>query len=180
MADPARRRAFWQQTLLQVRSEFSELPGAERSWVRARLAELADLQGQLHALFLAADGEAVCAACGGECCARGTYHLTLANLLWLLAERQEVPDADFSRTCPWLGDAGCQLSVSCRPFNCVTFVCEAIEARLDQRQVGEFYRLEKVLRRLYLEFSKRFSGGSPYGLLNIAERLGGEPLLRRP
>jgi len=156
------------------------LPGGERDWINVRLGELSRLQERLHALFEAAGGAGVCARCRGECCARGTYHLTLANLLWLLTEGEEVPVPDFSRTCPWLGDTGCQLGVACRPFNCVTFICDEVESRLNPDQVAEFYRLEKELRQLYLEFSKRYSGGSLHGLLNIVEQLGGEPLLRRP
>ena len=84
MDESARRFEYWQTALSQVEKEFAGLPGAERDWIDRRLAGLARIQQEIHAHFLAADGPQVCTECQGACCARGSYHLTLANLLYLL------------------------------------------------------------------------------------------------
>ena len=36
----------------------------------------------------------------------------------------------------------CLLPVAQRPFNCITFICEAVENRLSEEQTEEFYAIE--------------------------------------
>lgn len=105
--------------------------------------------------------------------------MTLANLLGYLEARQGPPGADFSATCPFLGPRGCRLEVGLRPYNCVSFICDTIEAALRPEQLERFYRLERLLRRHYQEFAARYSGAGLTGLLLQQQRLAGRPFLTR-
>ncbi len=170
---------LWQRTIKRIEQEVAALNDLERDWLSPHLAEIGRLQRQLHELFEAGDGGRLCAECLGACCERGRNHLTLANVLSHLLSGQQVPEPDFSRTCPFLGPAGCLLEVEGRPFNCVTFICDAIEDRLAPAMREDFYRLEKELRSHYLALDKRFAGSSLRGLLIRAERLGEKAFMGR-
>lgn len=170
----------WQTTVLRVVRELAVLPHAERRWISASLGEVRRLQEALHAEFLAVDGAAVCAACSECCCDRGRYHVTLVNLLAYLAAGEAPPLTDFSVTCPWLAADGCRFEAGRRPFNCVTFICTAVEERMDAVQRTRFYACEAELRRIYLAFDQRYAGSSLRGLLLRAERLGATPFFSSP
>ncbi|NOY14485.1 MAG: hypothetical protein GXP51_12750 [Deltaproteobacteria bacterium] len=77
----------------------------------------------------------------------------------------------------FLGDQGCLLPVIRRPYSCISFVCDIVESSLTAVQVSEFYALEQQLRRLYLEFAERYTGGGMSGLLLPEERLAGGSFL---
>ncbi len=169
----------WARIVALVTQEVATLPDSERQWISQKLSRIAALQSAMHALFEAADGASLCRSCLGQCCGCGTNHLTLANLLAFVAAGEEPPAPDFTRTCPWLGDEGCLLEVARRPYNCVSFLCEPIEDRLAPATRDDFYRLEKELRALYLQFDARYAGSSLRGIFIRAERLGGAPFLSR-
>ncbi|AMV73558.1 hypothetical protein JCM30471_19750 [Desulfuromonas carbonis] len=171
---------IWCRTLAAVRSELAALPLAERSWLERQLARIATLQERLHAFFLAADGPELCRACDGACCGCGRNHLTLGNLLAILLAGREPPVPDWSAPCPWLAADGCRLPVAWRPFNCVSFVCEAVEERLADVDRESFYRLERELRAGYDALARRYPGGGRQGLLLRAERLGLRGFLSDP
>jgi hypothetical protein len=64
-----------------------------------------------------------------------------------------------------------------RPFNCITFICDGIEDRLDAAGREGFYTRERELRGLYEEFDARYAGSSLRGILIRASRLRGGDLL---
>ncbi len=167
----------WQGYLTAVAAEYAQLSASERSWIDAELARIAALQQQLDDLFRRGDGPAVCRRCHGACCDCGKNHFTLVNLLVFLAADELPPEPDFSCPCPFLGPAGCRLEVSRRPFNCVTFICEAILDPLGDAGYDAFHELEGQLRRCYLNFDQRYAGSSLRGLLIRGERLAGRPFL---
>lgn len=171
---------LWRQTLAAVGGELAALPLAERAWLEQHLAALGRLQERLHALFLAAGGPTLCRACDGACCGCGRNHLTLGNLLALLLRGLEPPVPDWAAPCPWLGPAGCLLTTAQRPFNCVSFLCEVVEARLGPTGRASFYALERELRSGYDELARRYAGAGRQGLLLRAERLGVKGFLGRP
>ncbi len=173
-------RRQWALAVKHVREELGRLAPAERLWMEEHLKQVQQLQGDIHAFFDKAQGGGVCAGCHGACCEKGRHHLTLVNLLGFLVAGQSPPEPDFSLTCPFLGPKGCRLEPARRPFNCVTFNCEAIEERLCEEDRSTFYRLEKELRALYQKFDSRYAGSSLRGLLIRAERLAGRPFLQRP
>ncbi|MEJ2200093.1 MAG: hypothetical protein P8X63_03630 [Desulfuromonadaceae bacterium] len=170
---------LWRQSVLRVADELSVLADVERAWLHERLQAVHRLQRQLHGLFEQADGAGCCRVCGGACCERGRHHLTLVNLLGFLCFKEAPPEPDFSTSCPFLSATGCRIDVERRPFNCITFNCEAVENALPEASVRLFYQLEGRLRRLYREFDERYAGSSLQGLLIRAERLGPRPFLAR-
>ena len=171
--DPHSERRLWQQTLDGVRLELARLPAADRVRLAAQVAGIADLQVRLHALSTAANGESLCRDCDGACCGCGRNHLTLGNLVAILLAGDEPPAPDFTASCPWLGPRGCRLEPARRPFNCVTFICETIEDRIEKADLEAFYELEKALRGVYRDLAGRYAGAGLQGLLLRAEGLGG-------
>ncbi|ORJ55031.1 hypothetical protein [Geothermobacter hydrogeniphilus] len=169
----------WQTILTRLTTEVAALPDAERRWLEVQIDRIERLQGRMHDFFLSVGGSELCRDCLGACCARGLHHVTLANLLTFLLRNDPVPQPDFSSTCPLLGPGGCLWPVQRRPFNCVTFLCEVVEERLDEAQREEFYRLEKELRALYLECDRRYAGSSLRGIWIAADRLASRNFLDR-
>lgn len=170
----------WQSILTRLRHETRALSPDERDWIALRLVRIAEIQERMHQFFLSAGGARTCGECLGECCDRGKNHPTLANLLPYLLEGTNPPEPDFSRPCPYLGEGGCRFEPGRRPFTCVTFLCDEVEARLTPEERLAFYALEKELRRIYLDFDGRYAGSSQRGILIRAERLGDLPFLAPP
>ena len=168
----------WDTTLAQCRSELNRLPTVERDWLKARLAAIEAFQAELDRLFRKAHGPAVCTTCQERCCGCGRHHFTLTNLLGYLLQGLDPPRPDYSSTCPFLGPDGCRLAVAMRPFNCVTFICEAVEAGLKLADQAKFYRLEKQLRNEYEAIAGHYAAASLRGLLIALERGNGAPLLQ--
>lgn len=171
------RQRRWQAIVERIRQEYHALPQSEKEWIATRLQELERVQSGLDSLFGKADGALACSACQGACCAKGHNHMVLPNLLAYLQQDTLPPTADFSLTCPWLGPQGCVHEVGHRPYNCITFLCDKLEERLESAEGEEFYRLDRELRQLYRSFTERYVGGGMVGLLLQVERLGDRPFL---
>jgi len=170
----------WRRLIACLYDEFSRLEPAEKAWLETKLAQVADCQRQLHDYFLQAGGSQLCQDCAGDCCGCGKNHLTLINLLGYLVVGETVPEPEFFRPCPFLGDAGCRHDVERRPFNCVTFLCEEVEERLDPSKRASFYHYERQLRQLYAEFDRRYAGSGLCGIFIRAESLAGRSFLGNP
>lgn len=170
----------WQRCLARVRRELTLLTADEQLWMEQRIAEVMRIKGELHRLFVAAEGPQSCRTCDGACCAKGQHHMTLVEVLSAMTQKWPLPEPLVDATCPFLGERGCLLDPEIRPFNCITFNCELVEDRLDSEQQQTFYRLEKELREHYAEFEGRYTGASLRGLVIRAERLGEGRLLARP
>jgi len=170
----------WRKIVDRLGREFARLEPSETNWLRSRLEDVADCQRQMHEFFLQAGGAELCRRCAGDCCGCGKNHLTLVNLLGYLANDQAIPEPEFWRACPYLGDEGCRHEVGRRPFNCVSFLCERVEERLDPASREAFYRLEGRLRRLYAEFDRRYAGSGLCGIFIRTESLAGRPFLAAP
>ncbi len=167
------RSSDWQQIVAAVTREYGQLSGPEKEWIATSLGEIEGLQQQLDALFVAAAGDDLCARCRGACCGCGHNHMTLVNLLSCL-QRDDLPQPDFTRGCPFMGDCGCLLRAGSRPFNCVTFICDTIEEQMSLGQCDLFYSLERQLRTLYRAFTERYRGAAMTGLLLHYRRLRGD------
>jgi hypothetical protein len=172
------RHTRWDEILNQLRRELNSIADEELQWLKQRISLIESVQEQIHTLFLDADGSRACRTCSGSCCEHGHNHITLINVVAALLHN-DVPEVDFSSTCPFLTPRGCSLGVNLRPFNCVTFICDHIEAHMNEIQVDEFYRLEKLLRAHYAEVDQRYTGSSPRGLFIGTSRLGTQKLLQR-
>ena len=168
----------WDAILAQCRSELNRLSIEERDWLKARLATIDACQTELDLLFRLADGPAVCTSCQERCCGCGRHHFTLTNLLGFLLQGLDPPRPDYEQPCPFLGLEGCRLAVAMRPFNCVTFICEVVEAGLDLAGRAKFYELEKQLRNEYEAVAGHYAAASLRGLLIALERGNGAPFLQ--
>ncbi len=169
--------SLWMATLARARAELAGLPAAERLWLTAQLARIGRLQAELDRRFRDIDGPRVCADCLGGCCSLARHHVTLTNLLGFLLDEAEPPAPDFSKACPLLGEQGCRLPVERRPFNCIIFLCEPLDAALDSEQRAGFATVEADLRAAYEAVACRCPGASLRGLLIAAARVGERPLL---
>jgi hypothetical protein len=179
MTNPFQQDALsWDAVLVQCRFELNRLSAAERAWLKARLAAIEACQTELDRLFRLAEGPAVCTSCQERCCGCGRHHFTLTNLLGYLLQGLDPPRPDYSRTCPFLGPGGCRLAVALRPFNCITFICEAVEAGLNVADQAKFSKIEKQLRNEYEAVAGHYAGASMRGLLIAAERRNGAPFLQ--
>ena len=174
-----RRTERWKLIVQQIAAAYRALSANEKNWIARQLEQIEILQLQLDRLFQQGDGGQACSHCQGDCCAKGHNHLTLANLLSYLQVGKLPPEADFTRTCPFLGARGCLLPAASRPYTCISFVCDIIETALPPADLAEFYRLERQLRSLYLELAARYTGGGMTGLLLQDERLAGSGFLER-
>ncbi|MDY0191307.1 MAG: hypothetical protein RBR22_11285 [Desulfuromonas sp.] len=170
---PAQR---WQQIVASIQQELCCVPEDELQWIKQNLVNIHALQSELHQLFIAGDGLNQCQECQGDCCDLGNNHMTLVNVLSGLLFNN-LPAANFAQSCPFMGAHGCTLAVQTRPFNCVTFICERIEARLSAEQCQEFYALEKQLRAQYQAFDQRYIGSSLRGLLIRSQSMPGSKFL---
>ncbi len=168
----------WDTLLTRCSAELTGLPEAERNWLTARLQLIADYQCELDQLFQLARGPHACTSCHGQCCDCGRHHFTLTNLLGYLLQDLAPPRPDASRPCPFLGEQGCTLDAPFRPFNCVTFLCDEVEAGLNAADQQRFYQLEKRLRCVYEEIAARYPVASLRGLLIALERSDGQSLLK--
>ena len=170
-------RPDWPALLLRINRELAALGEIQRTWLKERLAAIAATQQALDELFSKAGGGAACARCDGSCCGCGRHHLTLTNLLAYLLAGEEPPAPDFNRTCPFLGERGCLLPVTRRPYNCITFFCETLEDRLDSGEREQLRSLDRHLRAEYLRIAERYPVASLRGLWIALERTGGGQIL---
>ncbi len=166
----------WDAMLRRARQDFNVLPRQELEWLRSKLQVIAKGQLAMDQLFREIGGDVACAVCVGACCGSGRHHFTLANLLAYLVDNQLPPRADFARSCPFLGKNGCLLPVAKRPYACITFFCEHLDERLDQKQGALLRSLDQSLRAAYQAISDRYVGGSLQGLWLAMERLDGAPI----
>lgn len=174
------RPADWPKLLQKLRDELVALGESDRQWLRQRLASIAAIQLDLDHLFQAAGGARSCAECDGACCGCGRHHLTLTNLLAYLLAGEAPPVPDLSKTCPYLGESGCLLPVDRRPYNCITFFCEHLEANLSAADRQQLRLLDRQLRQEYLCLAERYPAASLRGLWIALERIGdGEIMLKK-
>ena len=155
--DSEQNSELWERGVALLTREYYLLPVERRDELGTLLADVGHCKDELLALSDAADGAAICAACGGDCCRVGRYHPTSLDLLACIA-REEFPLApDFaSGACPFLGPAGCRIAPSRRPFPCVSFICEQIEARLSGDAVARLHQVEEEVRLLREQAARRF------------------------
>jgi hypothetical protein len=171
----------WQQVVSRLTREYSSLEPEVRRRCSELLTEMIRLKEEMNRFSAGVGGAVICRECGGACCVRGKYHLTLQDLLAMLEGGVTVPRPRFDRfpECPYLGAAGCQMAPAFRPYTCVIFNCELIEDRLSAADRHRFSSLECCLRTIYAEveglFGDRFMGG----VLNTLDARGDGTLLRR-
>ena len=166
-----RDTGLWDRGMALLEREFSLLSMEQSDELAALLAEVGRLKEELLSLSDAAEGSAICAACGGACCRVGRYHPTPLDLLAFHAAKEIPVVPDFaSGVCPFLGPAGCGIAPSKRPFTCVIFICDLIEERLSGDEVTRLHQVEEELRLLREQTATRFGRLLTRSLLLEMER----------
>ena len=161
----------WQRGVETVTDAFLALDRARHRQLEEKTAGLVDCKSSMQALLERVDAAGICRRCAGECCAAGKYHFTAADLLVYLVNDEPLFAPLFDNgLCPFLGSGGCLMPAGYRPFNCITFNCEAVEDLLLEEELARFYELERVLRRLYGEIGSLLPGRTfSSALLSLSE-----------
>jgi len=148
-------RDRWERAITAVSADFALLPPAARERVGEVARAIRQVRRELQYLAGEMDSAAICASCGGECCRRGKYHVTVTDILVFLAEGEPLFTPRFDRdACPYLDDHGCMMDPSLRPFPCITFNCERVQGSWEPERIEAFYRGERRLRGLYGELER--------------------------
>jgi len=163
--------ADWPALLQKLRDELVAIDETDRQWLSDRLDSIAAIQSDLDDLFRLAGGVQLCVECDGACCGCGRHHVTLTNLLAYLLADEEPPAPDFGKTCPYLGEQGCRLPVSRRPYNCITFFCEQLEENLSEQSRQQLRLLDQSLRREYQALAERYPSASLRGIWIALDRI---------
>lgn len=164
-------RERWEIGIAAVREEFASLSPGVRSRVEEFAAALKLRKKELQSLAEEAHAGEICAACRGECCARGKNHFTVVDLLVYLADGRELFVPRFGgELCPYLGEDGCLMPPEYRPYNCISFICERVDGLLEPAAHARFCALEEELRAVYEEIERLFDNRFRGGLLGNCER----------
>ena len=164
-------RELWRLGCAAVAQEYVALPQPVRVRVNTLARRVRETKEELARIVSQVGGSAICASCRGECCATGKNHVTVVDLLVHFSEGRAVPEPDFGRkSCPFLGERGCVMAPSYRPFNCIIFNCDRIEEGLEAPARAELYRVERELRELCREFDLFLGNRFGAGLLIVSER----------
>ncbi len=143
-------RERWACAIAAVSADYAALPAALQRRVNEVARTIREAKRELHSLAQEMGGGAICASCGGECCLRGKYHVTVADILVFLADGEPLFTPRFDRdACPYLDDHGCMMEPSLRPFPCITFNCDRVENLWEPERIEAFYWNERQLRALY-------------------------------
>ena len=164
-------RETWNLAVAAVAAEFALLPPSRKALLAELTESVKTCKKGLHAVAEGVSAGNICAACGGECCMTGKYHVTVVDLLVYLAGGAELFSPHFDQEhCPYLGEQGCLMAPAYRPFNCVTFNCERVESRLEPAEQERLVLLEQRIRALYGRFEALFENRFMGGLLMNCER----------
>ncbi len=170
-------RVMWDIGIAAVRKEYGFLSPLLKNHLRKTAAAIKSFKQELYLAAEVAGAGAACATCFGECCKCGKNHVTVVDILVYLSDGAELFIPCFKQAvCPYIGKYGCLMPPEYRPYNCITFICEAIECGLRSLQKERFDSAERELKSLYEGLEQLFANGFRYGLLRNVERiLDGEP-----
>lgn len=151
--------------------EFRELDASVRAQAELIIREIMATKAGISSIFDGLNGIEICRLCRGECCQTGCFHFTAVDLLAYLITGRELFTPRFDNgACPYLGDTGCLMEASYRPYNCVTFVCDRVDAGMDPVVRNRFAELSSTLNSLYRQIEELFANRFVSGILNNGAR----------
>jgi hypothetical protein len=166
-----KERERWEWGVAALRREYEGLSPLTRERAERLAAAIKTCKEKIHLMLEGPSAAAVCARCGGECCKKGKNHFSAIDLIVFLHEGRELFEPYFEREiCPYLGDGGCLMGPGYRPYNCITFICEAVEDLLEEKEKRVFYSSGEELRALYREMEGLFDVSLRFSLLSVFER----------
>lgn len=162
---------LWSAAVERVSIGYDALPQALRLKLSELSAEIMALKSRHQSSVSTAAADEVCAECRGICCRFGKHHFTVVDLLVYLSLGTELFTPSFDNpVCPYHSGSGCLMEPSFRPFNCIIFVCEQLEAGLEVAVKAELEAIEASLRRIYGEFDQLLGNRFANGLLITFQR----------
>lgn len=147
----------WRAGVDAIGQELMCLAPCQLLLLKAGVDEMMTIKAAMHSFVEKLNGAVLCAACGGRCCVCGKYHFSAIDLLaYRLTDKELFQPSFVTGRCCFLRQDTCLMAPEFRPFNCVTFVCEEIEARMTVSNKAAFYAGEKKLRNLYGDLKQLF------------------------
>jgi len=172
---------LWSAAVERLKADFHALPQVLKLKLAALSAKIMVLKARHQAAAATAAADALCADCKGLCCRFGKHHFTVVDLIVYLSAGRELFSPSFDNpVCPYHSGSGCLMEPSFRPFNCIIFVCEQLEAGLEVAVKSELEAIETSLRRIYNEFDQLLGNRFANGLLITFQRSldSGAPLFK--
>lgn len=162
---------IWGIAIDRATVEFQELDPSVLFRVNGIVRELLAVKTEIASLFDGLNGVEICRLCRGECCQTGCFHFTAVDLLAYLATGRELFTPRFDNgACPYLGETGCLIEPPYRPYNCVTFLCDRIDAGMDPALQSRFAALSSTLLSHYRSIEELFANRFVSGILNNGTR----------
>lgn len=159
-------REMWDNAVAVVRTEYEALPDPVRTKLLSISGIIQREKTEISSIPEKKSAARACFSCGGRCCEKGKYHFTAIDLLVFLVTGRELFNPSFGEpSCPYLGEGGCLMEPSYRPFTCITFHCERLEALLSSAKVERLYEVERSLRIHYSNIEELFGNRLMQGLL---------------
>jgi hypothetical protein len=157
---------MWDNAVTVVRREYRALADPIKERLRSIIREVRLEKTEVCSITASRGASHVCSGCGGRCCHKGKYHFSVIDLLAFLDTGRDLFLPAFGGvSCPYLGKAGCLMEPPYRPFTCVTFHCDRLEALLTASEVERLYGLERSLRVKYGDIEELFGTRLTQGLL---------------
>lgn len=159
--------ADWTRACGHIDRMLAGMPEGERLELATMAMTYRRLKEQLADLGERADAAALCRACRGACCENGKYRMNVFDALALRLADRPMPRPDFDQRplCPYGSAGGCHLSAAFRPADCVTFVCNSIDARLDRQTRELMEAVEEQLRECLRQAERSIGTGLARPLL---------------
>jgi hypothetical protein len=162
---------LWSEAVGRVQSEYQSLPLPVKQRLYELSSEIRALKDEHQKLVSRFSPDLLCERCNGICCRYGKHHFTAVELIVYLAAERELFTPSFENpVCPYIGDTGCLMEPALRPFNCIIFICEDLDIRLDESSRAELSAIEKKLRQLYLQIDQLLGNRFGNGLLISFQR----------
>lgn len=162
---------LWSEAVGRVRSEFLALPLPAKEMLSGLTAEISSLKEEHQKLVARFSADSPCERCNGICCRYGKHHFTAVDLIvYLVSGRELITPCFDNPVCPYIGDSGCLMEPALRPFNCIIFICEDLDVRLDEASRTELMAIEKRLRQLYQQIDQLLGNRFANGLLITFQR----------
>lgn len=138
----------WHNAQASAWKIYEELPDDGRRRFDHLVDRIMNLKENLLGLALAEGSGVVCGECGGECCLRGKYHVSMLDLIICRMHAFEplVPDFTIHPLCPYGSADGCCFTPRFRPLTCVVFNCDLIEERMAEHTRHQVILWELELR----------------------------------
>jgi len=162
---------LWSEAVGRVTSELPALPLPAKEILSGLTSEIRSLKDEHQKLVAKFSTDSLCERCNGICCRYGKHHFTVVELIEFLVSERELFTPDFTNSvCPYIGVSGCLMEPAFRPFNCIIFICEDLDSRLDEASRTELMDIEKRLRQIYQQIDQLLGNRFANGLLITFQR----------